>query len=63
MNTCDSSTYPPIAHHENIVKAFCEYAAVLPESHEQKWLMLLLADSLKGSFTAMRDYLLSDEDL
>ncbi|WP_426578608.1 hypothetical protein ACP179_23785 (plasmid) [Xenorhabdus stockiae] len=63
MSIPDANMYPPMTHHENIVTAFCEYAAVLPENHEQKWLMLLLANSMKDSFNAMKNYFLSDEDL
>ncbi|CDG99187.1 hypothetical protein XBP1_750004 [Xenorhabdus bovienii str. puntauvense] len=63
MNTCDSSTFPPFARHENIVKGFSQFAASLPADHELKWLMFLLADNLNVSFSAMKDYFLSDDDI
>ncbi|WFQ78076.1 hypothetical protein PXH59_00075 (plasmid) [Xenorhabdus sp. SF857] len=63
MSIYDSNIYPPLARHENIVKAFSEFAAALPPEHELKWLMFLLADNLNVSFFTMKDYFLSDEDI
>ncbi|PHM64957.1 hypothetical protein [Xenorhabdus sp. KJ12.1] len=63
MSTCDSNIYPPLARHENIVKAFSEFASSLPDEHELKRLMLLLADNLNVSLSTMKNYFLSDDDI